>query len=45
VAGTDATLPQARQNCTSGAFTGVAPNLAQYRIGQLDADLRCPGTR
>ena len=37
VAGTDATLTQARQNCTSGGFTGVAPNLAQYRIGPLDA--------
>ena len=45
VAGTDATLTQARQNCTSGGFTGVAPNLAQYRIGPLDADLRCTGTR
>jgi hypothetical protein len=45
VAGTDATLTQARQNCTSGGFTGVAPNLAQYRIGPLDADLRCGRTR
>ena len=45
VAGTDATLTQARQNCTSGGFTGVAPKLAQYRIGPLDADLRCTGTR
>ncbi len=45
VAGTDATLTQARQNCTSGGFTGVAPNLAQYRIGPRDADLRCTGTR
>jgi hypothetical protein len=45
VAGTEATLPQAQQNCTSGGFTGVAPSLAQYRIGALDADLRCPGTR
>src|ERR1035441_9867856 len=44
VAGTDATLTQARQNCTSGGFTGVAPNLAQYRIGPLDADMSCPGT-
>jgi hypothetical protein len=44
VAGTDATLTQARQNCKSGGFTGVAPNLAQYRIGPLDADLRCTGT-
>ena len=41
VAGTRATLTQARQNCTSGGFTGVAPTLAQYRIGPLDADLRC----
>ena len=45
VAGTQATLAQARQNCASGGFTGVAPTLAQYRIGSLDADLRCPGTR
>jgi hypothetical protein len=44
VAGTEATLAQARQNCTSGGFTGVAPRLAQYRIGSLDADLRCAGT-
>jgi len=44
VAGTDATLTQAHQNCTNGGFTGVAPTLAQYRIGQLDADLRCTGT-
>jgi hypothetical protein len=41
VAGTKATLTQARQNCTNGGFTGVAPTLAQYRIGSLDADLRC----
>jgi hypothetical protein len=41
VAATNATLAQARQNCTSGGFTGVAPTLAQYRIGSLDADLRC----
>ncbi|HEU5405346.1 MAG TPA: hypothetical protein VFU52_04625 [Gaiellaceae bacterium] len=45
VAGTEATLTQARQNCTSGGFTGVAPTLAQYRTGPLDADLRCTGTR
>ena len=45
VAGTDVTLAQARQNCASGGFTGVAPTLAQYRIGPLDADLRCSGTR
>ena len=43
VAGTRATLTQARQNCMSGGFTGVAPTLAQYRIGAFDADLRCPG--
>jgi len=41
VAGTEATLEQARQNCTSGGFTGVAPTLAQYRMSPLDADLRC----
>jgi hypothetical protein len=41
VAGTRATLTQARQNCISGGFTGAAPTLAQYRIGPLDADLRC----
>jgi hypothetical protein len=41
VAGTRATLEQARQECTSGGFTGLAPTLAQYRIGSLDADLRC----
>ena len=45
VAGTDATLTQARQNCTSGGFTGVAPALAQYRIGPLDADVRCTAAR
>ena len=44
VAGTEATLAQARQNCTSGGFTGVTPTLAQYRIGARDADLRCTGT-
>jgi len=44
VAGTEATLAQARANCRSGGFTGVAPTLAQYRIGQLDADLRCTTT-
>jgi hypothetical protein len=43
VAGTKATLTQARQDCTNGGFTGVAPTLAQYRIGPLDADLRCSG--
>ena len=45
VAGTDATLAQARQACGADDFTGVAPTLAQYRIGPLDADLRCPLTR
>jgi hypothetical protein len=43
VAGTQATRAQAQQNCTSGGFTGAAPTLAQYRIGPLDADLRCTG--
>jgi hypothetical protein len=32
---------QARQNCASDSFTGVAPTLAQYQSGQFDADLRC----
>jgi hypothetical protein len=41
VAGTKATLQQARRNCAHGGFTGPAPTLAQYRIGPLDADLRC----
>ena len=45
VAGTQATLKQAQQNCTSVGFTGVAPTLAQYRIGSLDADLRCTAAR
>ena len=45
VAGTKVTLTQARQNCTNGGFTGVPPTLAQYRIGPLDADLRCSGRR
>jgi hypothetical protein len=45
VAGTQATLAQARQNCAGGGFTGVAPTLAQYRIGSFDADLRCTATR
>ena len=44
VAGTEATLTQALQNCTSAGFTGVAPTLAQYRVGPLDADLRCTPT-
>jgi hypothetical protein len=41
IAGTKSPLKQARQNCTSAGFTGVAPTLVQYRIGPLDADLRC----
>jgi hypothetical protein len=45
VAGTEATLTQARQNCTEGGFTGPAPTLSQYRIGPRDADLRCTGRR
>ena len=45
VAGTQATLAQARQSCAGGGFTGVAPKLAQYRIGRLDADLRCTTTK
>jgi hypothetical protein len=44
VAGAKATLTEARQNCNSGGFTGVLPTLAQYRIGPLDADLRCTAT-
>jgi hypothetical protein len=45
VAGTKATLTQARQNCANGGFTGVTLTLAQYRIGLIDADLRCSGRR
>jgi hypothetical protein len=41
VAGTRATLAQARHDCASGGFTGAAPTLAQYRFGSADADLRC----
>ena len=41
VAETEATLTQAQQNCTSGGFTGSAPTLAQFQIGEFDADLRC----
>lgn len=45
VAGAEtATLTQARQSCASGGFTGLAPTLAQYRIGAFDADLRCAAT-
>jgi hypothetical protein len=39
------TLAQARDNCTGGDFTGVAPTLAQYQTGGFDADLRCPDPR
>jgi hypothetical protein len=45
VAGTETTLAQARQNCTSGGFTGADPTLAQYRLGPFDANLRCGGAR
>jgi hypothetical protein len=45
VAGTGTTARQARRSCTSGGFTGAAPTLAQYQIGQFDADLRCGATR
>ena len=45
VAGTDTTLPQARENCASGGFTGLAPTLAQYRTGSFDGDLRCAVVR
>jgi hypothetical protein len=41
VAGTRATFTQARGNCKNAGFTGAAPTLAQYRIDQQDADLRC----
>ncbi|HET9073564.1 MAG TPA: hypothetical protein VFN48_03215 [Solirubrobacteraceae bacterium] len=44
VAGTVASLAQARTNCVAGGFTGAPPVLAQYRLGPRDADLRCPGT-
>lgn len=42
IAGTGITLTQARQNCTTGGFTGLPPTLAQYQTGSFDADLRCP---
>jgi hypothetical protein len=45
VAGTKATITQARQNCTIGGFTGMPPTLAQYRVGPQDADLRCIARR
>jgi hypothetical protein len=46
VAGAETTtLDQARQNCASGGFTGVAPTLAQYRSGAFDANLRCDAKR
>ena len=38
-------IADARQSCVSGGFTGAAPTLAQYRVGQFDADLRCGGAR
>ena len=45
VAGAETTtLTQARQNCASGGFTGLAPALAQYRLGAFDAALRCAAT-
>lgn len=44
LAGTEVAAAQARQYCATGGFTGVAPALAQYRLGGFDADLRCPGT-
>lgn len=43
VAGTSTAITQARQGCVSGGFTGPAPTLAQYRIDEFDADLRCGG--
>ncbi len=43
VGGTGLTLIEARQNCASGGFTGLAPTLAQYQVGGFDADLRCSG--
>ncbi len=45
VAGTGATLLQARQNCAADGFAGVAPTLAQYQLGRFDANLRCAGAR
>jgi hypothetical protein len=44
-AAAQATIADARQNCANGGFTGAAPALAQYQIGNLDADLRCTTTR
>ncbi len=41
VAGPEASPTQARQSCVNGGFTGVPPELAQYRLGSLDGDLRC----
>ncbi len=41
LAGTTATAGEARENCASAGFTGTAPTLAQYRIGDSDGDLRC----
>ncbi len=45
VAGTQASLGQAQQNCGTGGFTGVAPTLAQYQVDRFDADLRCAEPR
>lgn len=45
VAGTGTLLTQARQNCASGGFTGLAPTLAQYQVEGFDADLRCTRSR
>ena len=42
LAGTGMTLAQARKTCAGAGFTGPAPTLAQYQVGGLDADLRCP---
>ena len=42
IAGTGATLAQARANCADGGFTGATPTLAQYQLSGRDADLRCP---
>jgi hypothetical protein len=45
IAGTQAALAQAQQNCRTDGFTGAAPKLAQYQIGRFDADLRCTQPR
>jgi hypothetical protein len=41
IAGTGTAVAVARQNCAGDSFTGAAPTLAQYQIGQFDADVRC----